>query len=507
MGDKSQQPMQSQHHPAPLYIIAIILVTFTLVIASGTSIILIAIDFLSKANHFSSPARSTYSINIMMLFFLGALPGHFIGKIIQARNAIILASILSSIGLILLSLANLLELGTSIFIFGLSMAYISYLNVTFNLMQTRPQNFDVVMFAFLYCAVSGLILGVILQHAITHWLGDANTYLISGILTVFALLLFIFINHFFIPPEPNQTNENNLASYTCQTALISIASILVILWLYSSPTLTRYFTAGLFAVILANRFYKMHTHQKSLQHHLYFCVLIIAILFWSFSGIGNFLFNNIRAEKFWLYTFTQWYSLNTNNIAMKSAILNYSIGFLVPIYYWLNSKSKRPLSYFSSMAMSCFILGAGLITLWLPMLFNHHSNTNLPYLLPFHWIAIYELCYSFASTLFICNIYTIANRIFIKDTQKFAFVELTASAALVWLIIAFLSNLISWQVSQVSVNSWRAIYPGINGTLGLLLLCLGVAVLILNNKLKKRYGHLENFTHCFWRKAPAIGTT
>ncbi len=185
--------MRSQTPPIPITVIAVILVTFTLMIASGTSIILIAIDFISKANHFSDPIRSTYSINIVMLFFLSVLPGHFIGKIIQERNAIILASIFSTVGLILLSLADLLNLGTSIFIFGLGMAYINYLNILFNLLRPRPQYFDISMFTFLYCAIGGLILGFALQHAISHWLGDANTYLVSGILTVFALLLFIFL--------------------------------------------------------------------------------------------------------------------------------------------------------------------------------------------------------------------------------------------------------------------------------------------------------------------------
>ncbi len=490
------------HPKTSITLLMLVLLTFTLMMGASTSIILIAIDFISKADHFGSPTRAAYSINLMMIFFLAVLPGHLIGQKIETRNAIILAAIFSTLGLILLSLANMPALGTAIFVLGLSTLYINYLNLTVQLLRGHERYLDLGLFAFFYCAIIGLLLGVVLQKTLSHWLNNANTYLLSGILTVFALLIFIFLNHFFLSPEPSAPEGQHTKrplKHASQTAWVALVSIALIALFYHIPTLTRLFVSGLILCIAIHRWSAMRRSDYAVRETVYFCIFLVSLAFWTLSGIENFLFNNIRSEKFWLYTFTQWYSLNTLKIAFDSAVLNFLAGFSVPLIYWFNQRSKRPLSYGSQMSLACLVLGLGQISLWLPTLLNASNTQPFTYLLPFHWIIFYELSYSTASIWMLCSVYSLCSRLFIQQSMKFIFVELTALIALVWLLIGFISNLISWEVSQVSLNSWRAIYPGISGSLGLCMLLLAIGLFILSHYLQRRYRYDTEFKQIFWQ--------
>lgn len=480
---------------APTLTLGFLLLITVLVISSGVSIVVITLDLLSKTSEFTEPEQSRYAITSMVTLFLCILPSHYIAQKIHIQNAIIMGFVMGAIGLILLSLANIVSFGSALLIFSLSLLFLNLLCLYARIAATHYQHLEIPLLWFYISIITGYFLGIFLQNSTTDVLGDANSYLIAGMINVLGLFIFIFVNHFLLTPylSDQKPASQPIPQIITRVFWVSVGTLLATILLVQYYHLCIILGVVALFITAGNRVRMAMKRNAHPQVKIYLSFFLIIALLWPLIGVGNFLFNNIQAEKFWGYAFQQWFSLNTYPIEILSQLGKLvCLLVILPIFFhYLHH--KKSVGAFRLLCIACLCIGLGNFTLWLPLqvypdLSTHSDGLSFGWVLPFQIFSLLGHALTFITG------FNFVAKAFYKSYENMLsrLTELTLIGAFSWSLVAIIVSSISWNITQSLIGEWRVIYPTVSGYIAILSFILAGVCFIFDRYYQSRYKDTAN---------------
>ena len=319
-------------------------------------------------------SQKHFTLSIMLMFYAITFLSGLLGRLILSQYTVFLGCIFTLIGLTLLSLTASIFWGTTLVIVGTSMLYINLINLCFAVSETgNIRRLLVALLIYLILLLSTFSYPA--ASAILHHFGQANAYLMIGILAAIILFLYVFIDHFVVNPVIEDRHALTHYNYWQIVGLVALTFLVLYLVHFSlthiDATIVTRATMG--GVVLGYLCMK--------KHFMWLFIALILFAYWFNSSIHYTIlhtYHHFPHTTDWRVYFrgtayTQLYGI-TNLCVMGIAVL------IAIFFKWLHC--LRKVASYHVLLTGIYLAALASFLPWLGTKIDTHSD----HILSWHWM-------------------------------------------------------------------------------------------------------------------------